>query len=65
MIYPRDTALQAKIIHDWRARGRAAGGPNKPVMQPLHVDLAEDPATPPQPIHLGFRLGMRSLRSYL
>ena len=34
-------------------------------MQPLYVDLADNPETQPQPIHLGFRLGARYLRAYL
>ena len=34
-------------------------------MQPLYVDLTEDPDTQPQPIHLGFRLGVNHLRDYL
>lgn len=34
-------------------------------MQPLYIDLTEDPETLPQPIHLGLRLGMRHLRTYL
>jgi len=34
-------------------------------MQSLYVDLPEDPETPPQPIHLGFRLGAHHLRNYL
>ena len=65
MTYPRNTAVQARIIHDWRSRVEAVGSPDKPVMQPLYVDLTEDPDTPPQPIHLGFRLGVNSLRTYL
>lgn len=65
MIYPRNVVMQARVIHDWRARVEAAGSPAKPVMQPLYVDLAEDPETPPQPIHLGFRLGAQHLRTYL
>jgi len=63
--YPRNIAVQAKIISDWRARVKAVGGPAKPAMQSLYVDLAEDPETPPQPIHLGFRLGANHLRAYL
>ena len=63
--YPRQIAVQAKIIADWRARVEAAGGPEKPAMQSLYVDLADDPDTLPQPIHLGFRLGVRQLRAYL
>ena len=29
------------------------------------VDMADDPGKQPQPIHLGFRLGVRHLRAYL
>ena len=65
MTYPRNTAVQAQIIRDWRTRVEAVGGSAKPVMQPLYVDLAEDPDTPPKPIHLGFRLGVNPLRAYL
>lgn len=65
MMYPRPVAVQAKVVEDWRERVATAGGPPKPVMQPLHVDLAEDPETPPRPIHLGYRLGARHLRNYL
>jgi len=63
--YPRSTAAQAQIISDWRARVKAAGGPAKPAVQSLYVDLAEDPETPLQPIHLGFRLGANHLLAYL
>ena len=63
--YPRSTAAQARIIRNWRARVKAAGGPAKPAMQSLYVDLTEDPQTPPQPIHLGFRLGANPLRAHL
>ena len=65
MIYPRNSVLQAHIIRDWRARVEAAGRPMQPVMQPLYIDLAEDPDTRPGPIHLGFRLGTNHLRDYL
>lgn len=44
---------------------KAEGGPDKPMMQPLYIDLTEDPNTPPQSIHLGFRLGVNHLRAYL
>ena len=63
--YPRGIAAQARIIGDWRARVEAAGGPAKPAVQSLYVDLVEDPHAPPQPIHLGFRLGVNALRAYL
>lgn len=65
MTYPRNTAVQARIIHNWRERVNALGAPAKPVMQPLYVDVAADPEAPPQPIHLGFRLGTEHLRAYL
>ncbi|MEO0868791.1 MAG: LLM class oxidoreductase [Cyanobacteria bacterium J06642_11] len=65
MVYPRQTALQASIIHDWQARVKATGQPAKPVMQPLYVDLTQDPKTRPHPIHLGFRLGSQHLVSHL
>jgi luciferase-type oxidoreductase len=65
MIYPRDVVVQAQIIRNWQARVKAAGRPAQPVMQPLYVDLAQAPETPPQPIHLGFRLGTHHLKAYL
>jgi len=65
MTYPRALHDQARILRDWRGRTAAAGGPLKPAMQPLYVDLVEDPDARPEPIHLGFRLGARHLRTYL
>ena len=65
MTYPRNTVVQARIICDWRSRVEAVGGSAKPMMQPLYVDLTEDPDTQPQSIHLGFRLGVNPLRAYL
>jgi len=65
MLYPRDATTQARIIEDWRARVERAGGPPKPVMEPLYIDLVANPEEPPQPIHLGLRLGPRHLKRYL
>ncbi|KAI9134222.1 LLM class oxidoreductase [Acaryochloris sp. CCMEE 5410] len=65
MLFPRNTAMQAQIIADWRSQITAAGRLNQPVMEPLYVDLVEDPDTPPLPIHLGLRLGVKHLKSYL
>ncbi|MEL6343259.1 MAG: LLM class oxidoreductase [Myxococcota bacterium] len=65
MTYPRPPAAQAKVIRDWRQRVQAAGRSPRPVMQPLYIDLLEDPDAPPAPIHLGFRAGSRFLRAYL
>ena len=65
MTYPRGLAAQARALSDWRGRVEAAGIPDKPAMQPLYIDLTEDSNIAPQPIHLGFRLGMNPLRTYL
>lgn len=63
--YPRNMETQRRILNDWRVRVAAVGGPVKPAVQSLYIDLAEDPGTPPQPIHLGFRMGTDPLREYL
>lgn len=63
--YPRGIAVQQKSISSWRARVKEVGGPAKPAVQSLYIDLADDPETPPQPIHLGFKLGINHLRVYL
>lgn len=65
MLYPRPVAAQSSIIAEWRARVVAAGFGPKPVMQPLYVDLVEDDRARPQPIHLGFRAGIETLRAHL
>ncbi len=65
MLYPRGVAGQAAIISDWRARIAATGGPPKPVMQPLYIDLAEHPDAVPTPLHLGMRAGSNHLKAYL
>jgi len=65
MLYPRSAGSQEKIIRDWRHRVQAEGRSNQPIMEPLYVDLSENPETSPQPIHLGFRLGTHHLRDYL
>lgn len=65
MLYPRNADLQSNIIEDWRSRIEAKGGSDRPVMEPLYVDLADDPNTPPQHIHLGLRVGTKHLHRYL
>lgn len=65
MIYPRGAAQQAKLIEDWRNRIEAADRPTQPVMQPLYIDLTDNPNDPPTPIHLGLRLGVNHLLTYL
>lgn len=63
--YPRSTGAQSRLISGWRARVKAAGGPDKPAAQSLYIDLLDDPDASPQAIHLGFRLGTNHLRDYL
>ena len=65
MLYPRNSFEQAKVIGDWREALAQAGRPLQPVMEPLYIDLAEDPEAAPRPIHLGFELGTKRLCSYL
>jgi luciferase-type oxidoreductase len=65
MTYPRNMRQQADVIETYRRRIAAAGMPDKPVMQPLYIDLQKDPDAPARPIHLGFSTGIRSLRAYL
>lgn len=65
MSYPRDVSDQARVVDDWHSRVDAAGRAPQPFMQPLYVDLLDDPAAPLQAIHLGFRTGSRALRRYL
>ncbi|MES0880589.1 hypothetical protein [Roseibium sp. SCP14] len=48
-----------------RQRVLSAGAYDKPVIQPLYIDLSEEPDAPPRPIHLEFRLGVNQLRTYL
>ena len=65
MTYPRSVGAQARVVADWNARVVDCGGPAKPVMQALYIDLDDDPEATPKPIHLGLRLGTRTLRTYL
>ncbi|MEM8601947.1 MAG: LLM class oxidoreductase [Bacteroidota bacterium] len=65
MLYPRHSAAQAQAVHAYRERVLATGPFDKPVMQPLYVDLDADPDAPPRPLHLGFRSGVNALIAYL
>ncbi len=65
MIYPRPGQAQDRVLQDWRDRLMALGEPAKPVLQPLYVDLSDNPDDGPQPIHLGVRTGARWLTAYL
>ncbi|MEM9255068.1 MAG: LLM class oxidoreductase [Pseudomonadota bacterium] len=65
MTYPRPSAHQARLIDDYRDEIRAAGLVDKPVMEPLYIDLARDAEESATPIHLGYRMGVNRLRDYL
>ena len=65
MLYPRAVSAQSQVIRDWRMRMQAAGRTNQPVLEPLYIDLTEDPDARPTPIHLGYRLGVNQLVNYL
>ena len=65
MTYPRPAGPQSQLIDRYRVRTAAASGNDKPVMEPLYVDLAEDRDAAPSPIHLGIRTGVNPLRDYL
>jgi len=58
-------ASNRKSLTSWRKRLDAVGGPGKPAVQSLYIDLLEDSDAPPQAIHLGFRSGAKYLRGYL
>jgi luciferase-type oxidoreductase len=64
--YPRDLARQAELVAKWRAVVEAVSpGVFKPFSQSLCVDLADAPAEPPRPIHLGFRAGRNFVIDFL
>ncbi len=65
MTYPRDAALQGRVVGAYRERLAEAGLPDKPVMQSLYIDLVSQADAPPRPIHLGFQSGTDHLRRYL
>lgn len=63
--YPRPAVQQSYVIDDYRARIGAVGESDKPVMEPLYLDLAADPDARPRPIHLGMHVGINLLREYM
>lgn len=65
MTYPRETPIQSRLIAQYRQRSLEQGLSARPVMEPLYIDLVEDPDAPAQKIHLGYRLGVHRLRDYL
>ncbi len=65
LYYPRDLRTLQQKMQLWRAALDRAGASWKPFMQSLYVDLTDDPAAPPTPIHLGFRSGTDFLIEHL
>lgn len=65
MTYPRAVEAQSRLIQAYRSGIQDAGLANKPVMEPLYIDLSPNADEPPSPIHLGIRTGIRGLRDYL
>ena len=63
--YPRNVDDQANAVRYWRDGIPSKTGGSKPVMQSLYIDLVAVPDAPPQPIHLGFRSGIKFLKTYL
>ncbi len=61
--YPRPANQQQSLIQTLRSDSKNTS--NKPVIEPLYVDLAPDLKTPPRPIHLGIHTGVNSLLTYL
>ncbi|MCL7754856.1 LLM class oxidoreductase [Polaribacter sp. Z022] len=65
MNYPRDLNTQQYTIKQYRQIVTENQEFNKPFMQPMYLDLLENPDAKPQPIQLGFRLGIHYLTEYL
>jgi luciferase-type oxidoreductase len=64
--YPRGIDRQAEVVARWHSHVYAASPRRfKPFAQSLYVDLADDPALAPTPIHLGFRAGRQFLLRFL
>ncbi|WP_445365983.1 LLM class oxidoreductase [Microbulbifer sp. ANSA001] len=59
--YPRPHIAQKQFIGQLRDNSAI----NKPVMEPLYIDITETPDALPHPIHLGYRLGINQLYQYL
>ena len=65
MNYPRDLYTQNNTIKQYRELVGETQEFDKPFMQPMYLDLMEDANAKPQPIQLGFRLGINHLTDYL
>lgn len=65
MTYPRPSRAMAEVVSDWRETLRGERAPDKPLMQPLYLDLVDDDDAPIEAIHLGVRTGIHGLLSWL
>lgn len=65
MSYPRGLDQQKTLIEKWRGLIAKNQDYDQPFMQPLYVILEEDDDFKPQPIQLGFRIGINYLIEYL
>jgi len=64
MYYPRNLYMQQQTIQEWRNAIPEVQGYDKPFMQPLYVILDNDDDFRPQPIQLGFKIGINYLIEY-
>ncbi|MBQ0786189.1 MAG: LLM class oxidoreductase [Oceanihabitans sp.] len=65
MNYPRDLYNQNNTIRQYREVVVATQEFDKPFMQPMYIDLHQNDNYKPEPIPLGFRLGVNYLVDYL
>ena len=65
MNYPRNLYQQKNTIAEYRSIVEKQGELDKPFMQPLYVDLMKDEDFKPEPIHLGFRIGVNYFNEYI
>lgn len=63
--YHREEAAQEGRIGLWQQALVQRGGPGKPFVQSMLLDLQADPQAPAEPLPLGLKVGRDDLRDYL
>lgn len=63
--YHREEAAQEGRIGLWQQALVQRGGPGKPFVQSMLLDLQADPQAPAEPLPLGLKVGRDGLRDYL
>jgi len=63
--YHREEAAQEGRIGLWQQALVQRGGPAKPFVQSMLLDLQADPQAPAEPLPLGLKVGRDGLRHYL